>query len=157
MQSVTPCIWLNDQAEEAANFYTSIFPNSKIIDVARYSEPASEVSGQTKGTVMTVEVSLNGDTFVLLNGGPIYTLTPAISFMIFCDTQEEIDTYWTKLTAGGREVRCGWLTDKFGVSWQVLPRNLKKLMSEGDMAKRERVGKALFKMIKLNILELENA
>ena len=157
MQAIASCIWLNDQAEEAANFYTSIFPNSEIIDTARYSESGSKVSGRAAGSVMTVEVSLNGDKFVLLNGGPVFQLSPAISFMVFCETQQEIDSYWSKLAAGGSESRCGWLTDKFGVSWQIVPKQLKKLMSEGDAAKRERVNQALFKMGKLNIHELEKA
>ena len=159
MQKITPFLWFNNQAEEAMKFYVAIFKNSKITTTARYTEAGREVHGRPPGSVMTVGFELNGQPFTALNGGPIFKFTEAISFQINCDTQEEIDYYWQKLTAGGDEKaqQCGWLKDKFGVSWQVVPRALSRIMSAPDKQKAGRVMNALLKMKKLNIAELERA
>jgi predicted 3-demethylubiquinone-9 3-methyltransferase (glyoxalase superfamily) len=152
-QKITPFLWFNDQAEDAMNFYTSIFKNSKIESVRRYgrSGPGKE------GTVMTCSFILDGQRFMVLNGGPHFTFNPAISFFVDCDTQEEIDYYWQKLSEEGKEVKCGWLTDKFGVSWQIVPSILGKMLGDADKAKAERVTAAMLKMIKLDIEILAEA
>ena len=121
MQKITPFLWFDDKAEEAVSFYTSIFKNSKIGKIARYGDAGAQVSGRPKGTVMTVAFQLEGQEFVALNGGPQFKFTEAISFVVNCQTQEEVDEYWNKLSAGGQEVQCGWLKDKYGLSWQIVP------------------------------------
>ncbi|TKC00159.1 VOC family protein [Pedobacter cryophilus] len=147
---ITPCLWFDGQAEEAANFYTSIFKDSKIGTISRYGKEGFEIHGQKEGTVLTVEFQINGQPFTALNGGPVFKFNEAVSFQVFCDTQEEIDSYWSKLTAdGGEESQCGWLKDKFGVSWQVSPNIISELMS--DPSKSERVMKVLLLMKKIDI------
>lgn len=154
MQKITPFLWFNDNAEEAMNFYISVFPNSKVVNASRYPEGGPGPVGR----LMVATMALEGQEFMLLNGGPAYKITPAVSFMVHCDTQEEINRYWNALTAnGGQEVECGWLTDKFGVSWQIVPRALGKWMSDPDKKKSERVFKALWQMKKLDIPTLQRA
>jgi predicted 3-demethylubiquinone-9 3-methyltransferase (glyoxalase superfamily) len=138
-QKITPFLWYSDEAEEAAKFYTSIFKNSKIGTIARYGDAGPG----PKGSVMTVAFQIEGQEFVALNGGPHFKLTPAVSFVINCDTQEEVDGFWEKLSAGGRTDRCGWLTDKFGLSWQVVPKTLVALLRDPDPAKSRRVMEAM--------------
>jgi predicted 3-demethylubiquinone-9 3-methyltransferase (glyoxalase superfamily) len=157
MQKITPCLWFDDRAEEAANFYISIFKNSKIINVARYGEAGAGVSGMPEGTVMTVSFQLDGQAFLALNGGPLFKFTEAVSFMVDCDTQEEVDYFWNKLSAGGQESMCGWLKDKFGLSWQIVPAHLGRLMAGPDPEKSRRVMEALLKMKKLDIAKLKEA
>lgn len=152
---MTICLWFDNQAEEAARFYTSIFDNSKIESISRYGKEGFEVHGQKEGTVMTVNFTINGQSFMALNGGPVFKFNEAISLEIFCDNQEEIDYYWNKLTAGGEEGQCGWLKDKFGVSWQVIPSILQKLMT--DPARSGRVTEAFLKMKKFDIEKLKAA
>ncbi|HKB92007.1 MAG TPA: VOC family protein [Opitutaceae bacterium] len=153
MQKITPFLWFDKQAEQAVKFYTSVFKDSKTLGVARYSEG----SPGKPGSVMTVNFRILGQEFVALNGGPVFKFTPAISFVVDCKTQKEVDYYWRKLSAGGRKVQCGWLEDKFGVSWQVVPTVLVDLLSGKDAAKAERVTKAMLKMIKLDIKQLRAA
>ena len=158
MQKITPFLWFDNKAEEAARFYTSVFKNSRIVRTAYYSPAASEASGRPKGSVMTVDFQINGQDFTALNGGPDFKFTPALSLVIECDTQDEIDTYWNKLTSdGGKEVQCGWLEDKYGVSWQVVPAILAKWAVDSDPAKVDRVMAALMKMKKLDMNELQKA
>ncbi len=157
MQKITPFLWFDDQAEAAANYYVSIFKNSKISSVQRYDDAAAQASGRPKGSVMTVAFLLDGQEFVALNGGPVYKITPAVSFVVNCDTQAEIDDMWGKLTAGGEEVQCGWLTDKFGVSWQVVPTTLDQLICGSDPAKSGRAMQALMQMKKIDIAVLQRA
>ena len=152
---ITPCLWFNNQAEEAAIFYTSIFKNSKIENISRYGKEGYEVHGQKEGTALTVAFQINGQSFTALNGGPVFRINEAISFQIFCKTQEEIDEYWVKLTEGGEEGRCGWLKDKFGVSWQIIPTILPELMV--DPEKAGRVMQAFLKMSKFDIEKLKQA
>ncbi len=154
MQKITPFLWFNDQAEEAVTFYLSIFRNSRLIKIARYPEG----SPGPKGSVMTVHFSLDGQEFIALNGGPQFTFSPAISFVVNCDTQAEVDEYWEKLSAnGGGQHQCGWLHDKFGVSWQIVPRILGDLVSDPDEAKAQRAMLAMLKMTKIDIAALEQA
>ena len=157
MQKITPFLWFDNQAEEAASFYTSVFKNSKIGSVARYGEEGAEVSGQPKGTVMTVEFELEGQKFVALNGGPYFTFSPAISFVVNCETQEELDWLWEKLSEGGEKQRCGWLRDKYGVSWQIVPAALGRMLQDKDAGKSKRVMKALLQMDKIDIKTLKQA
>ncbi len=157
MQKITPFLWFEDNAEEAAKFYTSIFKNSKIIDIAHYGESAAEVSGRPKGTVMTVKFELEGQQFMALNGGPIFKFSPAISLLVSCETQQEVDNLWEKLSEGGEEEQCGWLKDKFGVSWQIVPNVLGKMIQNKDANKSERVIKAMLQMKKLDIQRLREA
>lgn len=157
MQKITPFLWFDNQAEDAMNFYVSVFKNSKVLSVQRYRQEAAEVSGRPKGSVMTASFLLDGQEFVALNGGPVYRISPAISFVVNCETQEEVDEYWKRLTAGGEEVQCGWLTDKFGVSWQIVPTQLNKLLSDPDPAKSGRVMQAMLQMKKLDIAGLKRA
>ena len=152
---ITPCLWFDKEAEDAAKFYVSIFKDSKINGTSRYGKEGYEIHGQKEGTVMTVDFNLNGQPFIGLNGGPHFKFTEAVSFTIPCDTQEEIDFYWEKLTAGGEEGPCGWLKDKFGLSWQVVPTILPKLLK--DPEKSGRVMNAFMKMKKFDIEELKNA
>jgi predicted 3-demethylubiquinone-9 3-methyltransferase (glyoxalase superfamily) len=153
MQKIHPFLWFNDNAEDAANFYIGIFKNSKITEILRYGDAGPG----PKGSVMTVAFQLDGQEFVALNGGPSYTITPAISFVVNCETQEEIDHHWEKLSAGGKEVQCGWLEDKFGVSWQIVPPMLIELLGDPDAAKAQRVMQAMLKMIKLDIQAIKRA
>lgn len=157
MQKITPFLWFNNNAEEAVKFYTSIFKNSKIGKIARYGEEGEKVSGRPKGSVMTIEFELEGQEFVALNGGPHFKFTEAISFVVNCKTQAEVDKYWRKLSAGGTEVQCGWLKDKYGLSWQIVPTILGKLLSDKDAAKSHRVMQAMLKMVKLDIKKLQQA
>jgi len=154
-QPITPCLWFDTQAEEAANFYTGIFKNSKIGDIARYGKEGFEVHKRPAGSVMTVEFLLNGQPFVGLNGGPEFKFNEAVSFQVFCETQEEIDHYWNKLTADGKESVCGWLKDKFGVSWQIVPSILPGLLK--DPKKAGPVTKAFLQMKKFDIEKLKEA
>ncbi len=157
MQKITPFLWFNDQAEEAAKFYTSIFKKSRILNTARYGEEGKKVSGRPKGSVMTVAFEIASQRFIALNGGPQFKFTEAISFVVNCKTQKEVDYFWKKLSAGGQEVQCGWLKDKFGVSWQIVPEILSELLSAPDAAKSQRVMQALLKMVKLDIKALKQA
>ena len=152
---ITPCLWFDNQAEDAAIFYTSIFKNSKIENISRYGKEGYEVHGQKEGTALTVAFQINGQSFTALNGGPVFRINEAISFQIFCKTQEEIDEYWVKLTEGGEEGRCGWLKDKFGVSWQIIPTILPELMV--DPEKAGRVMQAFLKISKFDIEKLKQA
>ena len=153
MKNITPFLWFDKQAEEAVQFYTSIFPDSKIGTITRYSEG---VPGP-QGSVMTVNFTLKGQPFMALNGGPQFKFTEAISFMVNCDSQEEIDTYWEKLVSGGQALECGWLKDKYGLAWQIVPTIMGELMSAKDPEKSKRVMQALMKMVKLDIETLQNA
>ncbi|MEZ5758549.1 MAG: VOC family protein [Emcibacteraceae bacterium] len=157
MSKITPFLWFDHQAEDAANFYLSIFKNSKITNIAHYGKSAEAVTGKKAGEVMTVSFELGGQKFTALNGGPHFTFSPAISFMIDCTDQEEVDYYWEKLSDGGEPGQCGWLTDKFGVSWQVVPRILGDLMSSADPKKAEQVMAEMLKMTKIDIEKLKNA
>ncbi len=158
MQKITPFLWFDDQAEEAVNFYISIFKNSRIISTSRYDEESNKIAGRKAGSVMTISFEIEGQEFTALNGGPIYKFTESVSFVINCDTQEEIDHYWNRLVeGGGTEVQCGWLKDKYGLSWQVTPRKLGELMSSSDPARSERVMGALLKMKKIIIYDLQKA
>lgn len=157
MQKITPHLWFDNNAEEAAKFYTSIFKNSKIIDITHYGKSAAEVSGRQKGTIMTVRFVLEGQQFMALNGGPIFKFSPAISFLVSCETQEEVDDLWEKLSEGGEIEQCGWLKDKFGVSWQIVPNILSEMVQEKDTMKLERVINAMLQMKKLDIQGLKNA
>jgi predicted 3-demethylubiquinone-9 3-methyltransferase (glyoxalase superfamily) len=157
MQKITPFLWFDDKAEEAVTFYTSIFKNSKIGKIARYGDAGAQVSGRPKGTVMTVAFQLEGQEFVALNGGPQFKFTEAISFVVNCQTQEEVDEYWEKLSAGGQEVQCGWLKDKYGLSWQIVPTILGEMLSDPDPKKAERVMKAMLQMKKIDIKGLKQA
>jgi predicted 3-demethylubiquinone-9 3-methyltransferase (glyoxalase superfamily) len=157
MQKLTPCLWFDDKAEEAVNFYVSIFKNSKVGRIARYGEAGAEVSGRPKGTVMTVEFQLEGQEFLALNGGPIFKFTEAISFIVSCETQQEIDEMWEKLSKGGEKGQCGWLKDKYGLSWQIVPPVLSEMLQDKDVQKTERVMKAMLQMKKLDIKTLKQA
>jgi predicted 3-demethylubiquinone-9 3-methyltransferase (glyoxalase superfamily) len=156
-QKITPFLWFDDQAEEAVSFYTSIFKNSKGGNATRYDEEGSKVSGRPKGSVMTVPFKLEGQDFVALNGGPVFKFTEAVSFVVNCETQKEVDHFWEKLSAGGEEVQCGWLKDKFGLSWQVVPTVLSEMLQDKDAQKAKRVMAAMLKMKKIDIAELRRA
>lgn len=159
MKPITPCLWFDGNAEEAANFYVSIFKNSRIGKIARYGEAGYEIHGRKAGTVMTIEFEINGQPYTALNGGPHFKFNEAVSFQVFCDTQEEIDYYWEKLSEGGnpKAQQCGWLKDKFGMSWQIVPSMLDEMMSSPDAGVSDRVMNALLRMKKLEIAELKNA
>jgi predicted 3-demethylubiquinone-9 3-methyltransferase (glyoxalase superfamily) len=157
MQKITPFLWFDNNAEEAAKYYISIFKNSKIIDIVHYGESAAEASGRLKGTVMTVTFDLEGQQFMALNGGPVFKFSPAISFLINCETQEELDELWEKLSEGGEKEQCGWLKDKFGVSWQIVPNVLGEMLQDRDAKKSERVMEALLQMKKIDIQGLRKA
>lgn len=157
MQKITPFLWFDSTAEEAANFYVSIFKNSKITGITRYGEAGSEVAERPKGTVMTIAFQLEGREFVALNGGPVFTFSPAISFVVNCETQEEVDELWEKLSEGGEMVECGWLRDKYGVSWQIVPTILGEMLQDKNAEKSERVMKAMLQMKKIDIKGLEQA
>jgi len=157
MQKITPCLWFDGNAEEAVNFYTSIFRNSKVGSITRYGEAGAAVSGRPKGTVMTVTFELGGQEFMALNGGPQFKFTEAISFMVHCETQEEADELWEKLSEGGEEGPCGWLKDKYGLSWQIVPTVLGEMMQDKDSKKVEKVMEALLRMNKIEIGGLKRA
>ena len=157
MQKITPFLWFDNNAEEAVNFYTSIFKNSKILKVARYGEAGSKASGRPKGTVMTIAFKLNGQEFTALNGGPIFKFTEAVSFVVNCKTQKEIDYFWEKLSKGGQEVQCGWLKDKYGLSWQIVPDILVKLLQDNNANKSQKVMLAMLEMKKIDINALKKA
>jgi predicted 3-demethylubiquinone-9 3-methyltransferase (glyoxalase superfamily) len=157
MQKITPFLWFDNQAEEAVNFYISIFRNSKIVNVARYGDDGAKVSGRSQGSVMTVAFELDGQPFVALNGGPVFTFSPAISFVVDCQTQQEVDNLWEKLSAGGEQQQCGWLRDQYGVTWQIVPAVLGRLLSDPDPAKSQRVMQAMLQMTKLDINGLQQA
>lgn len=158
-QKITPCLWFDTQAEEAATFYTSIFTQSKLGRITRYGREGVEIHGRPEGTVMTVEFQIAGQDFVALNGGPVFTVNEAISFQVSCESQEEVDYYWGKLSDGGdeRAQQCGWLKDKFGVSWQIVPAVLPDMLRDPDPAKSQRVMKAVMHMKKLDIAALKQA
>jgi len=153
MSEITPCLWFDTEGEDAAKFYTSVFPNSKILHVARYGSAGP----RPEGTVMNVDFELNGQEFMALNGGPEFTFSEAISFQVSCKTQDEVDTYWSRLSEGGEEGPCGWLKDKYGVSWQIVPTALAELLTDPDPEKSQRVMSAMLKMKKIEIDELERA
>jgi len=153
MQKISPFLWFDSQAEEAANFYVSVFKNSKITNVSRYGDAASAPAAK----VMTVAFELDGQPFTALNGGPAFKFTEAISFAVICSTQEEVDHYWTALTAGGQESQCGWLKDKYGLSWQITPSALPRLLNDPDRARARRVMDAMMKMKKIEIADLQKA
>jgi len=152
-RKITPFLWFDHQAEEAATFYTSVFKNSKIETVTRYGDAGPG----PKGSVMTIAFELDGQKFVALNGGPHYQFTPAISFVVNCEEQEEVDYYWEKLTAGGQEIQCGWLVDKYGVSWQIIPAALIKMLGDRDTDRASRVMQAIMPMKKLDLKQLKKA
>jgi predicted 3-demethylubiquinone-9 3-methyltransferase (glyoxalase superfamily) len=157
LQKITPNMWFDNQAEEAVNFYVSIFKNSKIGDITRYGEAAAEVSGKPKGSVMTITFQIEGQEFTALNGGPQFKFTEAISLLVNCESQQEVDELWAKLSEGGEEGPCGWLKDKYGVSWQVVPRILDEMIRDPDPVKAERVMKAMLQMQKIDIAGLQQA
>jgi predicted 3-demethylubiquinone-9 3-methyltransferase (glyoxalase superfamily) len=158
-QRITPCLWFADEAEEAAKFYTGIFKNSRITAVTRYSSAGMEVHGRPAGSVMTVQFELDGQTFTALNGGPIFKFNEAVSLQVNCETQEEIDYYWEKLSAGGdpKAQQCGWLKDRYGLSWQVVPANMDELFTKEKSAGAQRVMEAMLRMKKIDIAELRRA
>jgi predicted 3-demethylubiquinone-9 3-methyltransferase (glyoxalase superfamily) len=157
MNKITPFLWFDHQAEAAAKFYTAIFKKSKILKTTHYDESTATVSGRKAGSVMTVEFELNGQKFVALNGGPQFRFNEAVSFVVNCRDQKEVDHFWKKLSAGGKKIHCGWLRDKFGVSWQVVPEILGDLVSGRDVAASHRVMQTLLKMEKLDIKKLKKA
>ena len=157
MQRITPCLWFDDKAEEAARFYVSIFKNSKLGHITRYGEAGAEVSGRPKGSVMTVTFEIEGQEFVALNGGPLFKFSEAISFMVKCETQQEIDEMWEKLSQGGEKGQCGWLKDKYGLSWQIVVPMLAEMLQDPDPEKTNRVMQAILQMDKLDIKSLKQA
>jgi predicted 3-demethylubiquinone-9 3-methyltransferase (glyoxalase superfamily) len=159
MEKIAPCLWFDSEAEEAARYYTGIFKNSRILQVSRYGEAGREVHGRPAGSVMTVEFELDGQPFTALNGGPLFKFNEAVSFQVACETQEELDYYWEKLSAGGdpNAQQCGWLKDKFGVSWQVFPSAVRELVSDPQSAASQRAFEAMLKMKKLDLAKLKRA
>jgi predicted 3-demethylubiquinone-9 3-methyltransferase (glyoxalase superfamily) len=159
IQRISPCLWFDNQAEEAARFYTGIFNNSKIVTIARYGEAGREIHGRPAGSVMTVAFELDGQAFTALNGGPIFKFNEAVSLQIYCENQDEVDHYWTKLGEGGAKQaqQCGWLKDKYGLSWQVVPRVLIEMVLDPGQEKSQRVFTAMLQMKKLDIAELKRA
>lgn len=153
MQKITPFLWFDTQAEEAANFYVSIFKNAKVLGIARYGEAGPG----PKGSVLTVQFELEGQKFTALNGGPQFKFTEAVSFVVNCTNQEEVDHFWEQLLEGGKESQCGWLKDKYGMSWQIVPKALVELLQDKDPAKANRVMQAMMKMIKIDIETLKRA
>jgi predicted 3-demethylubiquinone-9 3-methyltransferase (glyoxalase superfamily) len=156
---ISPCLWFDTQAEDAALFYTAVFKNSKIVTISRYPEAGQEIHGKPPGSVMVVAFELNGQSFTALNGGPHFKITEAVSFQIECESQQELDYYWERLSEGGdpNAQQCGWLKDKFGLSWQVVPRILPELLTDPDPAKSQRAFQALLQMKKLDIAALQRA
>jgi len=159
LKKISPCLWFDHQAEDAARFYTTIFKDSKILDTSYYPEAGQEVHGKPAGSVLTVVFELNGQTFTALNGGPLFKFNEAVSFQVECATQEEVDYYWERLSEGGdpQAQQCGWLKDKFGLSWQVVPKVLPELINHPDTAKAERAFQAMMDMKKLDIEALQHA
>ncbi len=153
MQKITPCLWFDTHAEEAATFYTSVFENSRILEVARYGQAGPGPDG----SVMTVSFELDGQQFVALNGGPHFTFNEAISFQVSCETQEEVDDFWSRLAEGGEESQCGWLKDRYGVSWQIIPTRLMELLNDPDPERSQRAMRAMLEMRKIDIPTLERA
>jgi predicted 3-demethylubiquinone-9 3-methyltransferase (glyoxalase superfamily) len=153
MPKITPCLWFDTEGEEAAAFYTSVFPNSRIVDVAHYGSAGP----RPEGTVMAVSFELGGQNFVALNGGPQFTFDEAISFQVDCETQDEVDSYWSQLSTGGEEGPCGWLKDRYGLSWQIVPKALRELLGDPDREKSQRVMQAMLRMKKIELAELERA
>lgn len=158
-QKIVPCLWFDSEGEEAARFYVSIFPNSRIGKITHYGKAGQEVHGRPEGSVLTVEFELDGQTFTALNGGPIFRFNEAVSFQILCETQAEVDHYWNKLSAGGDPTsqQCGWLKDRFGLSWQVVPNAMIRMLSDPDTVKSQRAMAAMMNMKKLDIAELQRA
>ena len=154
---ITPFLWFDMQAEQAATFYVSVFKGSKLGRISHYGKAGHEVHGRTAGSVMTVEFDLAGQKFLALNGGPNFKFTEAVSFVVNCDTQDEVDYFWSRLSAGGQEGPCGWLKDKYGLSWQIVPSVIPKMMTDADAAKSDRVMAAVMKMKKLDVAKLERA
>ncbi|MFC5698917.1 VOC family protein [Pseudomonas sp. GCM10022186] len=159
IHAITPCLWFDDQAEAAANFYIGIFPNSKITAISHYGEAGKEIHGKEPGSVLTVNFELDGQAFTALNGGPIFTFTEAVSFQVHCETQDEVDHYWERLSAGGDDnaKQCGWLKDRYGLSWQVVPAALVAMLTDPDTASAQRVFTAMLQMKKLDIAALKKA
>ena len=159
IQRITPCLWFDDQAEEAAAFYTSIFPNSRVVAISRYGEAGREIHDRPAGTVMTVAFELDGQRFTALNGGPVFTFNEAISLQVHCETQAEVDHYWEKLSAGGDPgaQQCGWLKDRYGASWQVVPAVLPEMLADPESEGSQRAMEAMLEMKKLDIATLERA
>jgi predicted 3-demethylubiquinone-9 3-methyltransferase (glyoxalase superfamily) len=158
-QRITPCLWFDDQAEQAARFYVEVFQNSRIVDIARYGEAGREIHGRPAGSVMTVAFELDGQSFTALNGGPVFKFNEAISLQVYCETQDEVDHYWEKLSAGGDEKarQCGWLKDQYGLSWQIIPTVLIEMISDPDHERSQRVFTAMLQMKKLDIDGLKRA
>jgi predicted 3-demethylubiquinone-9 3-methyltransferase (glyoxalase superfamily) len=156
-KKITPCLWFDTQAEEAAQFYASVFKNSKIGKVSRYGKEGFEVHGKKAGTVMTVEFEIEGQKFLALNGGPHFKFNEAVSFQVPCETQEEIDYFWSELAKDGEEGRCGWLKDKFGLSWQVFPRALPEMLTDGNSETAQRVMRSMLQMRKIDLAALRRA
>jgi len=156
-QTITPCLWFDTEAEEAAKFYCSVFDNSRITMISHYGEEGHEIHGKPAGSVMVVQFELDGQKFIAMNGGPQFKFDEAISFQVHCADQKEVDYYWEKLTEGGKEVACGWLKDKFGLSWQVVPTVLYELLTDKDYAASQRVMKAFMQMKKYDIAALRRA
>ena len=156
-QKITPCLWFDTQAEDAAKFYASVFKNSKIGKIGRYGKEGFEVHGKTAGTVMTVEFDIEGQKFLALNGGPQFKFNEAVSFQVHCETQEEIDYFWRKLAEGGEEGPCGWLKDKFGLSWQIIPTALPQLLMDENPEKAQRVMRSMLQMRKIDLAALKRA
>jgi len=156
-QKISPCLWFDTEAEEAANFYVSVFDNSRIINVARYPNEGQEGHGKEAGSAMAVDFELSGQRFVGLNGGPQFKFDETISFQVYCESQEEVDYFWSKLTEGGQEGRCGWLKDRYGLSWQIVPGALLRMMTDADPKKPQRVMKAFLQMKKFDIAALQRA
>jgi predicted 3-demethylubiquinone-9 3-methyltransferase (glyoxalase superfamily) len=156
-QKIAPCLWFDTQAQDAAEFYVSVFKNSRIKQVRRYGNAGREVHGKAPGSVMFVVFDLDGQTFTALNGGPQFKFDEAVSFQVYCETQDEIDYFWSRLSAGGREGSCGWLKDKYGLSWQVVPASLTQIMTEADGAAADRVMNAVMKMKKFDLAALQRA
>ena len=157
LQKITPCLWFDTQAEEAAKFYTSVFDNSRIKHISRYGKVGRDVHGKEPGSVMVVAFEIAGQTFTALNGGPQFKFTEAISLQVMCETQQEIDHFWSKLSEGGQEGPCGWLKDKYGLSWQIVPSALSQMMTDADGAKSDRVMAAVMKMKKFDLDALGRA
>lgn len=156
-QKITPCLWFDNDAEDAARFYTAVFPNSRLGTISRYGKAGREVTGKEPGSVMVVEFEIEGQTFTALNGGPQFKFSEAISLQVMCESQAEIDHFWSKLSEGGREGVCGWLKDKFGLSWQVVPAVLPQITTGADSAKTDRLMTAIMKMKKFDLKALEQA
>ena len=157
MQKLTPCLWFDSNAEEAAKFYISVFKNSKIGKISRYGKEGYEIHGKPEGSVLTVEFELDGQTFTALNGGPVFKFNEAISFQVHCKSQIEVDYYWEELSKGGQKGQCGWLKDQYGVSWQIVPTVLGEMLQDKRTEKSERVMKALLQMGKIDIERLREA